>query len=61
MSSVFVVLYTIMAWLSFFLYCSPMEGYWDKSLKPKCYNIKLFVNFALVNTGESRYLPFPMA
>ncbi|KAK1705614.1 uncharacterized protein BDZ83DRAFT_207578 [Colletotrichum acutatum] len=48
---VFVVLYTIMAWLSFFLYCSPMEGYWDKSLKPKCYNIKLFVNFALVNTA----------
>ncbi|WQF80705.1 hypothetical protein CDEST_05719 [Colletotrichum destructivum] len=48
---VFVVLYTIMAWLSFFLYCTPLEGYWDKSLKPTCYNIKLFVNFALVNTA----------
>ncbi|KAK1990895.1 hypothetical protein LX36DRAFT_663814 [Colletotrichum falcatum] len=47
----FVVFYTIMAWLSFFLYCTPMEGYWDKSLKPKCYSIKLFVNFALVNTS----------
>ncbi|GKT85827.1 integral membrane protein [Colletotrichum tofieldiae] len=48
---VFVVLYTIMAWLSFFLYCTPLEGYWNKSLKPTCYNLKLFVNFALVNTA----------
>ncbi|KAF9880066.1 hypothetical protein CkaCkLH20_02020 [Colletotrichum karsti] len=48
---VFVVLYTIMAWLSFFLYCTPLAGYWDKSLKPKTYGIKLFVNFALINTA----------
>ncbi|KAL0944829.1 uncharacterized protein CTRU02_202716 [Colletotrichum truncatum] len=48
---VFVVLYTIMAWLSFFLYCTPLEGYWNKSLKPKCYSIRLFVDFALVNTA----------
>ncbi|KZL72539.1 integral membrane protein [Colletotrichum incanum] len=48
---VFVVLYTILAWLSFFLYCTPLEGYWNKSLKPTCYNLKLFVNFALVNTA----------
>ncbi|TDZ20098.1 hypothetical protein Cob_v007164 [Colletotrichum orbiculare MAFF 240422] len=48
---VFVVGYTVMAWLSFFLYCTPLEGYWNKSLKPSCYNIKLFVNFALVNTA----------
>ncbi|EFQ33948.1 hypothetical protein CGRA01v4_12429 [Colletotrichum graminicola] len=47
----FVILYTIMAWLSFFLYCTPMEGYWDRSLKPKCYPLKLFINFALVNTS----------
>ncbi|KAK2026376.1 hypothetical protein LX32DRAFT_665358 [Colletotrichum zoysiae] len=47
----FVILYTIMAWLSFFLYCTPLEGYWDRSLKPKCYDLKLFINFALVNTS----------
>ncbi|KAI8270170.1 hypothetical protein K4K58_011571 [Colletotrichum sp. SAR11_239] len=48
---VFVVLYTIMAWLSFFLYCKPLAGYWDKSLKPTTYGITLFVNFALINTA----------
>ncbi|KAK2015888.1 hypothetical protein LZ32DRAFT_601821 [Colletotrichum eremochloae] len=48
---VFVVLYTIMAWLSFFLYCTPLAGYWDRSLKPKCYDLKLFINFALINTS----------
>ncbi|KAK1590272.1 uncharacterized protein LY79DRAFT_607632 [Colletotrichum navitas] len=48
---VFVILYTIMAWLSFFLYCTPLEGYWDRRLKPKCYPLKLFINFALVNTS----------
>ncbi|CAI0643224.1 unnamed protein product [Colletotrichum noveboracense] len=48
---VFVVLYTIMAWLSFFLYCTPLAGYWDKSLKPTTYGITLFVNFALINTA----------
>ncbi|WYZ44851.1 hypothetical protein EsH8_VIII_000167 [Colletotrichum jinshuiense] len=47
----FVAVYTVLAWLSFFLYCTPLEGYWNKSLKPKCYNIKLFINFALVNTS----------
>ncbi|KAK1978452.1 hypothetical protein LZ30DRAFT_784144 [Colletotrichum cereale] len=48
---VFVILYTIMAWLSFFLYCTPLQGYWDRSLKPKCYELSLFINFALINTA----------
>ncbi|TQN71843.1 Satratoxin biosynthesis SC1 cluster protein 4 [Colletotrichum shisoi] len=64
---VFVVLYTVMAWLSFFLYCTPLEGYWDKSLKPTCDGIKLFVDFALVNTAFNTFtdvcfatLPIPI-
>lgn len=28
-----------------------MEGYWNPAVHPKCYGIKLFVTFALVNTS----------
>ncbi|KAL0939171.1 uncharacterized protein CTRU02_205781 [Colletotrichum truncatum] len=48
---VFVSAYSIMAWMTFFFYCQPLEGYWDKSIKPKCYPITLFINFALMNTA----------
>ncbi|KAK1976399.1 hypothetical protein LZ30DRAFT_805882 [Colletotrichum cereale] len=47
----FVSAYSIMAWMTFFFYCQPLEGYWDKSLKPMCYPITLFIKFALVNTA----------
>lgn len=40
-----------MAWMTFFFYCQPLEGYWDKSLKPKCYPITLFIKFGLINTA----------
>lgn len=48
---VFVCCYTFMGMMTFLLYCFPMEGYWNPSLKPKCYSLALFVKFALVNTG----------
>ncbi|KAK1963320.1 hypothetical protein LY78DRAFT_614479 [Colletotrichum sublineola] len=48
---VFVSAYSFMAWMTFFFYCRPLEGYWDKSLKPKCYPITLFVKFGLANTA----------
>jgi hypothetical protein len=48
---IFVCCYTFMGMMTFLLYCQPMEGYWDASLNPKCYGIKLFVTFALINTS----------
>ncbi|KAJ0313826.1 hypothetical protein COL516b_000771 [Colletotrichum fioriniae] len=48
---VFVSAYSFMAWMTFFFYCQPLEGYWDKSLKPKCYPIALFIKFGLINTA----------
>ena len=47
----FICCYTFMAMMTFLLYCSPMAGYWNKALKPKCYPISLFVAFSLINTS----------
>ncbi|KXX76976.1 hypothetical protein MMYC01_207139 [Madurella mycetomatis] len=48
---VFVVCYSFMAAMTFFLHCSPMEGHWNPALQPQCYSIQLFVTFALINTS----------
>jgi hypothetical protein len=40
-----------MAWMTFFLYCSPIEKIWNFMLEGKCYDIHLFVKFGLINTG----------
>lgn len=40
-----------MAWMTFFFYCQPLEGYWDKVIQPKCYPITLFIKFGLINTA----------
>jgi len=37
--------------MTFFLYCKPMHGYWDRSIPRNCYPITLFVTFGLVNTS----------
>ena len=37
--------------LTFLLYCRPMAGYWDKSLKPDCAPITVLVRGGLANTG----------
>ncbi|EUC43007.1 hypothetical protein COCMIDRAFT_101999 [Bipolaris oryzae ATCC 44560] len=44
-----VTIYTIGAWLSFFLYCKPMEAMWTR--KGVCYSQKMFIAFALTNTA----------
>lgn len=49
--TVFIAAYTIMAALSAFLRCQPIAGFWDQTIGAKCYPIKLFVQFAWVNTG----------
>ncbi|KAK8136139.1 hypothetical protein PG984_004079 [Apiospora sp. TS-2023a] len=48
---VFIIAYTIMAALTTFLRCQPMAGFWDQTIAAKCYPMKLFVQFALINTG----------
>lgn len=37
--------------MTFFLYCTPMAGFWNPALKPQCYSLQLFITFALVNTS----------
>ncbi|OHE93931.1 hypothetical protein CORC01_10830 [Colletotrichum orchidophilum] len=45
--------YCVGGTLPFFLMCRPMEGYWDKTIKPTptCMNIKTFIVFGVVNTA----------
>ncbi|TPX15261.1 uncharacterized protein E0L32_004538 [Thyridium curvatum] len=47
----FVVAYTILGLMTFFLHCFPMAGHWDQSLGAKCYPIALFIKFAVINTA----------
>ncbi|KAF3031326.1 hypothetical protein E8E12_001468 [Didymella heteroderae] len=47
----FVVIYTIGAWLTFFLRCRPMGAFWDPGLGGTCYPMELFKSFAMANTG----------
>ena len=50
----FVLAYCFMGSMTFFLFCKPMAGFWDPTIKGvKCYSIHLFVTFALINTGMS--------
>ncbi|KAI8223343.1 hypothetical protein K4K54_006213 [Colletotrichum sp. SAR 10_86] len=62
-----VVLCGIFAWVTIALYCKPLAGYWDKSLEPKCYDIKLFISFGLFYTSSCMFtdvcfavLPIPV-
>ncbi|KAI8625304.1 hypothetical protein F5Y19DRAFT_479813 [Xylariaceae sp. FL1651] len=48
-----VSIYTIFAWLTLFLYCKPLSGFWDQSSHPKCYSIDLFIEFGVANTALS--------
>ncbi|CAJ2507151.1 Uu.00g083370.m01.CDS01 [Anthostomella pinea] len=57
----FVALYSFFAWMALFLYCKPMEGFWNKSTKPSCYDIKLFIKFALVNTAFNIFTDVALA
>jgi hypothetical protein len=38
--------------LIFMLFCQPMAGFWDKSLKPSCASISVMVNGGLANTSR---------
>lgn len=49
---VFMVAYTLLALLTNILWCQPIEGAWDKSIKAKCYSTNLIIGFALSNSGK---------
>jgi hypothetical protein len=53
----FVSFYSFGAWLTFFLRCQPMQGFWDRRYSASCYSVKLLVTFGLINTGkQSSYM-----
>ncbi|KZL86411.1 integral membrane protein, partial [Colletotrichum incanum] len=45
------VLYCIGGMFPFFLNCQPMSGYWDKSTKPVCMPLDIFVRLGVLNTS----------
>ncbi|KAI0476823.1 hypothetical protein F4859DRAFT_521404 [Xylaria cf. heliscus] len=58
----FVSIYTIFAFLTLFLYCRPLSGFWDLTLKDaKCYSITLFIRFGLANTALSIFTDILLA
>jgi len=48
--TVFIILYTIVGWISWALSCYPLAGYWDKSVKAWCLPKAQFSVFSYVNT-----------
>lgn len=42
----------ILAWGTIIFFCDPVRGFWDKSIKPKCYDIRMFVAFGIAHTGR---------
>ncbi|KAI0393936.1 hypothetical protein F5Y17DRAFT_458467 [Xylariaceae sp. FL0594] len=58
---VFVAVYTIFAFLTLFLYCQPLEGFWDHSGHAKCYSLDLFKKFGLANTALSIFTDILLA
>ncbi|KAI0408569.1 hypothetical protein F4802DRAFT_355134 [Xylaria palmicola] len=57
----FVTIYTIFAWLTLFLYCKPLEGFWNPNAGAKCYSIQLFIRFGLANTALSIFTDILLA
>ncbi|KAI0542230.1 hypothetical protein GGR58DRAFT_453184 [Xylaria digitata] len=57
----FVTIYTIFAFLTLFLYCQPLSGFWDITSGAKCYSLQLFIRFALANTALSIFTDILLA
>ncbi|KAI1426986.1 hypothetical protein F5Y12DRAFT_783562 [Xylaria sp. FL1777] len=57
----FVTIYTIFAFLTLFLYCQPLSGFWDLNSGAKCYSLQLFIRFALANTALSIFTDILLA
>jgi len=48
----FTCVYTLFAFITFLTFCQPINGQWDRSVNPKCYNKELYRDFGLFNAGE---------
>jgi hypothetical protein len=48
---VFVVMYSVTSYVEWFLVCKPLEGFWDKDLRPVCLPVRIHKAFALMNTS----------
>ncbi|KAH8168406.1 integral membrane protein [Sarocladium implicatum] len=46
----FVILYTIVSYVEWFLVCKPLEKFWNKSLEGTCLPVATHKAFALLNT-----------
>ncbi|KAI0455417.1 hypothetical protein F5B21DRAFT_503471 [Xylaria acuta] len=57
----FVTIYTIFAFLTLFLYCKPLSGFWDLNSGAKCYSVTLFIRFGLANTALSIFTDILLA
>lgn len=51
--TVFVVLYSFMGCMTWFLRCIPLARHWDKSIPGTCYSVDMFITFGIVNTSKS--------
>ncbi|KAI0017633.1 hypothetical protein F4780DRAFT_580486 [Xylariomycetidae sp. FL0641] len=58
---IFVVVYSIFAWCTLIMHCKPVRGYWDHNAGAKCYDIKLFITFGLVNTAFNIFTDVALA
>ncbi|OHW98042.1 integral membrane protein [Colletotrichum incanum] len=45
------VVYCVGGMFPFFLNCQPMSGYWDKSTKPVCMPLGMFIRLGVLNTS----------
>ncbi|KAI3333401.1 hypothetical protein F4824DRAFT_472388 [Ustulina deusta] len=57
----FVTIYTLFAFLTLFLYCRPLSGFWDTGSGAKCYSVQLFIRFGLANTALSIFTDILLA
>ncbi|KAI0442179.1 hypothetical protein F4803DRAFT_382051 [Xylaria telfairii] len=57
----FVTIYTVFAFLTLFLYCQPLSGFWDLNSGAKCYSLTLFIRFGLANTALSIFTDILLA
>ncbi|KXJ87860.1 hypothetical protein Micbo1qcDRAFT_123999, partial [Microdochium bolleyi] len=49
----FVIMYSIISWVEWFLVCNPLPGFWDKSIKAECIPQNIHKGFALFNTASN--------
>jgi len=49
----FVIFYTVLAWLTFFVRCKHFSGFWDPKYAHTCYPLKYVMHFGIANSGKT--------